>query len=78
MDGPLRAVILVSDANHRDAPMTMRALYEFAILVVVDRRIGGVSRRHGFAMDTGCRRRAIQGLATAGAKHRYDVARGQR
>ena len=71
-------MIVVRDANHRNAQMTMRAFHEFAFAVVVDRRIGGVSRSHGFAMDAGSRRCAIQGLATARAQHRYDVPRIQR
>ena len=67
MDRPLRPVILVSDANHGDSQMTVGAFHEFALAVVVDRRIGGVARIHGFAMAARCRRGAIQGLATAGA-----------
>jgi len=70
-------VILVSDADHRNSQTAMRAFHEFAIPVVVDRRIGSISRIHGFAMDAGCRRCAIQLLATARAKHRYDVPRIQ-
>ena len=58
--------------------MTMRAFHEFAFAVVVDGRIGGVSRSHGFAMDAGRRCCAIQRLATAGAEHRNDFPRIQR
>jgi hypothetical protein len=71
-------VILVRDANHRNAQTAMRAFHEFAVFVVIDRRIGGVAGIHGLAMEASCRRRAIQGLATAGAQHRYDFPRIQR
>lgn len=78
MDDPFRAVPVVSDANHRNAEPTVWAFHEFAVLVVIDRRIGGVARRHGFAVYACWRRRAIQRLATAGAQHRYDFTRIQR
>lgn len=56
----------------------MRAFHEFALAVMVNRRIGGVSRSHGFAMCAARRNGAVQGLATAGAKHRNDFSRIQR
>jgi hypothetical protein len=71
-------VILVSKADHGNSKMTMGTFHEFAMPVVVDGRIGGVSRIHCFAIDAACRSRAIQLLATARAKHRYDFRRIQR
>jgi len=58
--------------------MTVGAFHEFAIPVMVYGRIGGFSRIHGFAMGAACRSCAIQLLATARAKHRYDFPRIQR
>jgi hypothetical protein len=60
-------VIVFSDAYHRNPQRAMRAFHELTVAVVVDRRIGGVSRMHGFAMNAGGRNGAIQGLAAAGA-----------
>jgi len=71
-------VVLVSKANHGNSKMTVGTFHELAIPVVIDGRIRGVSRIHCFAIGAACRSCAIQLLATARAKHRYDFLRIQR